>query len=79
MRWVWLIFLAAPVWGGSLRSVPGKNWDKSDAAAVNVNFQKVDQALGNTVTKTGTQTIVGEKSFSKVSVTTATVSSATMG
>jgi len=78
MRWVWLIFLAAPVWGGSLRSVPGKNWDKSDAAAVNVNFQKVDQALGNTVTKTGTQTIVGEKSFSKVSVTTATVSSATI-
>lgn len=74
MRAVLLVLALAGVsYAGSLRHVPGDNWEQKDAAAVNINFDKIDRSLSNTVTKTGTQDISGTKNFETISATSGTV------
>jgi len=58
---------------GSARYVDAPELKDTDRAAINVNFNAIDQALSNTVTKTGTQTISGAKTFGTITATSATI------
>ena len=45
------------------KHITGQNMAREDAAALNWNFNKIDNELANTVHKTSTETIVGQKYF----------------
>lgn len=51
------------LFAAQLRDVTGEAGSPQYDAAINVNFDRVKDGLANTVNKTGTQTIVGEKTF----------------
>lgn len=56
--------LASKSFGASLKKVTGKAGSPSYDAAVNQNFERINNELSNTVHKTSTETVVGAKYFS---------------
>lgn len=68
---LWLSLLPALVYADSSRVINGKGLEDMDTAALNVNFDQIDNELANVVHKTSTETIRGFKYFSNtVSVST---------
>lgn len=59
-----LVLFATPIFGASLKDVTRSGGDSAYDSAVNQNFDRVNHELGNTVHKTGTETIRGAKTFS---------------
>ena len=56
-------FLAIFSQAGDLLKVPGSNWDEENTTSVNRNFVDIDNEFDNTVHKTSTETIKGNKTF----------------
>lgn len=51
---------------GSSRFIKGNGLKKEDTAAININFNRIDNELSNVVHKTSTETIRGTKYFTNV-------------
>jgi hypothetical protein len=72
------VFLPVFSFAKTPRIITGTVLSKEDSAAVNINFEKMDNELSNTVTKASTQTITGRKYFTgAVNLSTVTVYSLT--
>lgn len=61
-----IILLPLSVHSGNSRLIKGNGLEKRDSAAINMNFNRIDNELSNTVHKTSTETIRGTKYFTNV-------------
>lgn len=59
------------------RWIKGDGLEKTDSAAININFDKIDKSLKNAVTQSGDQSISGAKTFT--STVTFSTMTATLG
>lgn len=59
------------------RWIKGDGLEKTDSAAININFDKIDKSLKNAVTQSGDQSISGVKTFT--STVTFSTMTATLG
>lgn len=75
---LWLSLLPALAYADTSRVINGEGLEDSDTAALNVNFDQIDNEFGNVVHKTSTETIHGFKYFDNATITTATITGATI-